>query len=142
MVPTPFAVASTRPEGTSSASRGRAGQPRLARPTLEPLEGRYAPASVTLAVEYGIDKSVKLYGTLSGSFNNAFQPISLGGKVAGLAMTNMSGYFETIVMASSLGDVTARWVCGPSNTATFTLTDVAPAISGFIHRACCSGVPN
>jgi hypothetical protein len=117
---------------TATPPASRARQPRRARPVLEQLEGRDAPATVTLAVEYGVDKSVKLYGTLSGASNSAHQPVSLGGVVAGLAMTNMSGYYETIVKASALGDVTARWVGGGvSNTAVYTLTDVAPAITSF-----------
>jgi hypothetical protein len=127
-----LALRPSRP-AVSSASCTKAVGQRYARLRLERLEDRNAPATVTLSVTYNLGRSITLSGDLSGGTpSNAFQTINLGGMVGGTTTTNASGHYEATLIARGLGDVTARWAMGPSNTATFTLTDQAPVITEFV----------
>lgn len=114
--------------GTLFSSRKSVKTPRRARPSLETLEGREVPASLSLAVTYGHAKSITLSGTLTDHNNPSMQTINLTGKASGMTMTNAQGQFSVTVDATELGNVTAT-VGDASANATVTLTDVTPTLT-------------
>ncbi len=102
---------------------------RFARPCLEALEDRYAPATLTLNVSYGYGHSVTLSGDLTNTSLPGGQLISIQGVVNGQALTNAQGHYTYSANAPYLGTVAAQKTDGSSNVASNAITDAAPVIT-------------
>jgi hypothetical protein len=102
---------------------------RRARLSLEPLERRDAPATLTLSVTSLDGKNVNLSGTLGGVSNPSMQTISISGQAMSTTSTNSQGQYSVNVQAQGLGTVTATSQDGSGATATAALTDVTPSLT-------------
>jgi len=109
-------------------------RPRSVRLSLERLESRDTPSTLTLAVSYGIGANITLSGDLTNTQTPANQTICFSGQASGMAFTNANGHFSATVQASALGDVYAQVMDGTSNMATVTLTDTAPRVFNFVGK--------
>jgi hypothetical protein len=131
--------------------------PRSCRPSLEALELRDCPSTLTLNVAYGAGKSVTLYGQVTaggavGSSTPGFGGMSqlapggassaagvagatvvFHGAATGLVTADSNGQFSFTTQAVSLGgEVDASTTDGQSNTASVLLSGGAgPVISNF-----------
>jgi hypothetical protein len=92
------------------------------------LTGLNDPSTITLDVVYGEGLNVTLSGTLSGG---GYQLVEFSGAVMGSVWTDANGHYQVTYMAMGLGDIFARAMDGTSNTASFTLTDMAPQLLSF-----------
>jgi hypothetical protein len=115
--------------GLLSHKKARSAAPRLARPRLEPLEGRDAPGTLTAGVTYGEGRSITLSGTLSGVPTVANQTIQIAGQANGTAVTDANGNYTVTLTATALGDVHVGY--DPNTWTTVTLTDTAPTLNDF-----------
>src|SRR5688572_11615916 len=93
--------------------------PRLARPRLEALEDRYAPAggspaTLTLSVSYGLGRHVTLSGDLTNTSTTANQLITIQGAVNGQVTTDSEGHYSLNATPGFLGMVYARKSDGSS----------------------------
>ena len=123
--------------------------PRSFRPSLERLETRDCPSTLTLNVAYGAGKQVTLYGQVSGAVSGALGisstdfvgpvqdtgqagvTVVFRGSATGSAVTDATGHFALATNASSLGEVDAATTDGQSNMASVVLSSSAPLISNF-----------
>ncbi|HZY85323.1 MAG TPA: hypothetical protein VFE78_10865 [Gemmataceae bacterium] len=129
--------------------------PRPVRPSLEWLEARDCPSTVTLNVEYNVGKTITLYGEVTaggvagsstpgmgnttqllGSMSSAPAglpgvSVAFRGSATGSATTDANGDFTFTTQATSLGEVAAATTDGQSNTASVVLSSSAPVISNF-----------
>jgi hypothetical protein len=115
----------------SPALRPRpAGRPaRFARPCLEALEARDAPATLTLNVTYGYGKNVTVSGDLTDTSTPGYQLITIQGVVNGQVVTDANGHYSLEATPQYLGSVGARKTDGSSNIATNAVTDMPPVIT-------------
>ena len=104
---------------------------RSARPMLEQLEGRAAPANLTLDVSYGLGTQVTLSGDLTDTPVLANQVIEIDGAVSGTTFTDSTGHFALTVEATTLGDVYADAPDLECNTPWVELTDEVPELTAF-----------
>jgi hypothetical protein len=103
--------------------------PRFARPSLEALEGRDAPSTLAITLEYGGGKCGNISGTLGDTANPGGQTIVFSGITTGTCTTSSDGTFVFPCVFTSLGTVSAR---GPgSNVATATLNIAPPHLNSF-----------
>jgi hypothetical protein len=124
---------------------------RPIRPSLEVLETRDCPSTLTLNVAYGVGKAITLYGQVTAGaagsstpgFGGGSQPLGGGSQpgvpgatvafsrsATGSATTDANGNFVFTTQAASLGEVDAATTDGQSNTASVVLS-AAPNISNF-----------
>ncbi len=99
---------------------------RSARLSLEHLESRDTPSTLTLSVTYGLGHNVTLSGDLTNTSTPANQSIMLSGQVALMTTTDTNGHFSVATSATALGEIDAQTMDGQSNVASVTLTDTAP----------------
>jgi hypothetical protein len=115
---------------TRSTRKKKARPRRDARPRLELLEARDAPATLALGpVIYGDARSVIISGHISDTTTPDGQTVLLSGAATGQAQTDASGDFSATLTADSLGVVSVQ--APGSNVAQVTLTDAAPAITQY-----------
>src|SRR5262249_28527452 len=82
--------------------------PRLARPRLEALEDRYAPATLSLQIDYALGRNVTLSGYLTNTSTPGNQLINIQGMVNGQVVTDSAGHYSLSATASGLGQVFAQ----------------------------------
>jgi hypothetical protein len=89
--------------------------------SVEYLEDRNAPSTLSMDVTYLPNQQVTLSGSLSGADNVANQMINIMGAAQGEATTDDSGNYSITLTASQLGAVTAQTADGASNVAQVNL---------------------
>src|SRR5947209_18357603 len=104
-----FGLLPSSPRKVSSLPR------RRARLSLERLESRDTPSTLSLSVSYGFGANVTLSGDLTNAPTPANQTICFSGQASGMAFTDANGHFSATVSASGLGDVYAQMMDGTSN---------------------------
>ncbi len=112
---------------------------------LEPLETRYAPASMTtvtgpppppppvtltMAVAYGSARNLTLSGHLANAPTVSNQAVAISGQATGTATTDVNGDYTIALTATALGEVDAA---SNGATASVMLTDPALFIDSFSH---------
>jgi hypothetical protein len=108
--------------------------PRAARLSLEHLESRDTPSTLTISVSYGLGSNVTLSGDLTNTTTPANQAISIWGEAGGMPYTDANGHYSITLPASALGIVYAQTMDGSSNVATATLSDTAPKVFNFVGK--------
>ena len=110
---------------------------RPVRPSLEALESRCSPSTITLNVAYVANQQVTLSGmVVLGVADMRSGPVGgltvqISGAATGTATTDPVGNYSVTLTASRLGQVQAKTSDGQSNTATATLTASTPVILNF-----------
>lgn len=132
--------------GLSSIRRAASSPPRLSsRPSLEPLEYRYAlngPGGIigvigpqlptlTISVAYGWGRTVTLSGELYGVDRVGGVTIEITGQADGTTTTDSQGNYSITLTADGLGTVYAEAV-GTAAQAMDELWDVPPEITSFV----------
>jgi len=107
-------------------------------PSLEWLESRDCPSTLTLNVSYGSGKTITLSGDVSGGSCSPSLGGGLGvtnvvfrGSALGVTPVDGTGHFSYTTQALSLGEVDAVTSDGQSNTASVILSTSAPVVSNF-----------
>lgn len=93
-------------------------RPRSFRPTLERLEARDCPSTITLTAAVGSNNVVMLSGQVTGTPSPGGLTVQLTGTANGYATTDASGNFRVTLQASGPGQESASTTDGQSNTAT------------------------
>jgi hypothetical protein len=111
---------------------------RQARPTLEALEDRYSPSSLTANITYGANQNVTITGQLTGAPSNAGQAIGVSGTLCGQTTTDVNGNYSITIKAQALGNFTVV-AANPQTMqmdaqTTGTLVDNGPVISNFSEQ--------
>lgn len=103
------------------------------RPTLERLESRDCPSTISIFYCYGMQNNmVQIAGQVTNTPTPSGLTVQLTGEVNGTATTDSSGDFHATLSAPALGTVYAATGDGQSNTAQATIMDMAaPAINDF-----------
>lgn len=104
---------------------------RFARPSLEALEDRFSPATLSLNVSYGLGRLVTLHGSLTDTSTPGNQLITIQGVVNGQVVTDAAGNYSLGATPNYLGMVSAQKTDGSSNVASAPITDIPPTIRAF-----------
>jgi hypothetical protein len=105
--------------------------PRRVSLSLERLEDRLSPSTLTMTVTYEPSRQVQLSGQLTNTSSPGNQTINFTGAVTGSTTTNAQGNYSVTLTASKLGQVAAAAANGSSNQVTATLAAGTPSIGGF-----------
>lgn len=93
-----------------------------------------AAPTVNLSISYGSQRTVTLYGTVTG-MDVAGRTVNISGVASGSPVTDSTGYFTLTTTASALGNISANtmdlWGQTSAN-ATVTATSSAPVIQNLI----------
>jgi hypothetical protein len=118
----------------SPKARKAAPAPRSVRPTLEALEARDCPSTISLSASYAPNKTA----TFSGQVTNTSSPgglqvqLYMNGYAWCWTTTDANGNYSFTKQVPCLGTVTAATADGQSNTAQLVLSDsTAPSITNF-----------
>jgi hypothetical protein len=120
---------------TRAARQAAPATTRFVRPTLEALEARDCPSTITLSITgYAANKVVTAGGQVADTPNPGGLTVNLtlGGQAWCSTTTDANGNWSISATASSLGQITAATGDGQSNTASAMLTDSQrPVIDAF-----------
>lgn len=108
---------------------------RPVRLSLEALEGRHSPSTITLNMDLSVAYHANRSVTFSGQVTNTSSPggltVQISGAASGTTTTDAGGNYSVTLTATSLGAVQAKTTDGTSNVATATLTAGTPEIENF-----------
>ena len=106
---------------------------RFVRPSLESLEARDCPSTITLAVTgYFANRGVSCAGVLTGDAPNAQVQLYINGQAWCYTTTDADGNWRTSAQAPAPGKITAKAVDGSSDVASAMLAaSPAPEIDQF-----------
>ena len=114
---------------------------RSPRPTLESLERRDCPSTISLITTNRSGRNtVSIMGRVFNTPSPGGLTVNLGGVVNGTATTTAYGTFSAVLPASALGTVTAATADGQSNVAQSNLSDPSQQISTFSYTEYCIGM--
>jgi hypothetical protein len=117
-----------------SARQAAPAATRYARPSLENLEVRDCPSTITLAVTgYFANRGISCAGVLTGDAPNSQVQLYINGQPWCYTTTDANGNWRTAAQAPALGTITAQAVDGSSNVVSATLAaSPAPVIDQFL----------